>query len=155
MATSEPSDPLVGSVSHEEVRWFYAACDFYAYPFVGDRPFVAISEAQAAGRPVVLMRSPSTEAVAVDGRTGLLADDLKAFGRHMAALAADTGRCTSMGQAAAAYAATYHSIETRVRQIEALLLGTANEGLHPLPAAEHPQSVPDPAVAREDRGRSL
>ena len=28
---------LVGSVPHEDVKWFYAACDFYAYPALTDR----------------------------------------------------------------------------------------------------------------------
>jgi 1,2-diacylglycerol 3-alpha-glucosyltransferase len=129
-----PRVRLVGSVPHEEVGWFYAACDLYAYPFSEDRPFVAIVEAQAAGRPVVAMRSPSTETIVADGQSGLLADDLKEFETHLAALAADRAWCASMGQAAGDYVATHHSIETRVKQIEALLLGQGDEARYPMQA---------------------
>lgn len=118
---------LIGSVPHDEVRWFYAASDLYAYPFAPDLPFVAILEAQAAGRPVVVMRSRSTETIVADGRTGVLADDLEGFASDLADLAADRARCAGMGEAAGVYAGTHHSVETRVGEIEALLSGARNE----------------------------
>lgn len=114
---------LAGSVPHEDVRWFYAACDFFAYPVQTDRMFVVILEAQACGRPVVTMQTDSAQLTVDAGRTGLLAKDLEEFQVHMAALASDRARCESMGQAAREYIAKFHSIEIRVRQIEDLLLG--------------------------------
>jgi glycosyltransferase involved in cell wall biosynthesis len=122
---------LAGTVPHDNVRWYYSACDFYAYPFPEDLPFVAIVEAQAAGRPVVVMRSPSTETIVVDRHTGLLADDLEQFTKYMAALAADRARCASMGEIARVYVSTYHSSDTRVKQLEALLMGNAIGAVSP------------------------
>lgn len=113
---------LVGSVPHDEIRWFYVACDFYAYPDLMDRMFNTILEAQACGRPVVTMQTRSAEFIVDAGRTGLLAKDMEEFQAHMAALARDKARCESMGDAAREYIAKLHSMETRIRQIEDLLL---------------------------------
>ena len=112
---------LVGHVP--DVRWFYAACDIFAYPYLLDRPWVAVLEAQACGRPVVTMQTDSANLITVEGRTSLLAKDLEEFQVHLAALAKDRARCEEMGKAAQEYVAEFHSMETRVRQIENLLLG--------------------------------
>ena len=114
---------LVGSVAHDHVVWFYAACDIFAYPYLLDRPWVAVLEAQACGRPVVTMQTDSANLITVEGRTSLLARDLEEFQVHLAALAKDRARCEEMGKAAQEYVAEFHSMETRVRQIENLLLG--------------------------------
>ena len=120
---------LAGSVPHDDVRWFYAACDFYAFPDPGDRAFAAIVEAQAAGRPVAAMQTRSDQLVIDEGRTGLLAKDLQEFRVHIAILARDRARCESMGQSAREYIVQSHSLDSRVRQIEAMLVG--EEMLHP------------------------
>ena len=109
---------LIGSVEHDDLKWFYAACDVFAYPDSTDLPRVAVLEAQACSRPVVLMRNGSAEATVDDGRTGLLANDLDEFRAHLAALAGDRARCESMGEAARAYVLRFHSIDRHVRQIE-------------------------------------
>jgi glycosyltransferase involved in cell wall biosynthesis len=111
---------LVGST--EDLRCFYAACDFFAFPDLDDRPRLAILEAQACGRPVVTMRTGSAEITVEAGLTGLLARDLGEFQAHLALLAGDTARCESMGQAAREYIARRHSMQVRVDQIEDLLL---------------------------------
>lgn len=112
-----------GPVEHDDVRWFYAACDFFAYPYLTDRPWLTILEAQACGRPVVTIHTRSAELTVDAGRTGLLAKDLDEFQTHISALASDRGRCESMGRSAREYVARFHSIEARVKQIEDLLLG--------------------------------
>jgi glycosyltransferase involved in cell wall biosynthesis len=114
---------FTGAVQHDEdLRWHYAACDFYAYPDTTDRVRVSILEAQYCGRTVVTMRTPAAELTVVDGRTGLLAKNLEEFRAHAARLAGDRVLCEAMGQAAREYVATYHSMEIRIRQIEDLLL---------------------------------
>lgn len=115
---------LVGSISNEDVKWFYAACDLYAYPHTLDRPWLSLVEAQACGRPVVTMRTPSTELIVDSGRTGFLAKDLHEFRTHAAVLASDRQRCAAMGLAAREYVAQFHSMEGQVRKIEALLLSS-------------------------------
>jgi glycosyltransferase involved in cell wall biosynthesis len=79
-------------------------------------------EAQYCGRPVVTLRTRSAEITVQDGRTGLLANDLDEFRAHLATLCGDPSRCDAMGAAARAYIATTHSIETRLGQIEELLI---------------------------------
>lgn len=112
---------LVGSRDNADVKWFYAACDFYAYPHTLDRPWLSVLEAQACGRPVVTMRTQSTETIVDSERTGLLANDLAEFQKHIAALAGDRARCEAMGRAACDYVAKFHSMDVRIRQIEELL----------------------------------
>ena len=115
---------LVGAVDHDELKWFFAASDVYAYPDLLDRPRLSVLEAQASGRPVVALRSGSAELTVESGRTGLLATDLDEFGRHLARLVADPAQTAAMGEEARRYVLERHSIEVRARQLEELL--TAN-----------------------------
>jgi D-inositol-3-phosphate glycosyltransferase len=112
---------LFQAVPHEKLVWFYAACDFYAYPDLIDRPRLSVLEAQACGRPVVTMRTASSELTVSDGHTGVLARDIVEFGRHLTELVADRGRREAMGRAAGEYVATRHSMHVRARQLEGLL----------------------------------
>jgi glycosyltransferase involved in cell wall biosynthesis len=115
---------LAGPVAHEEVGWLYAACDLFAYVSSSDRPWHAALEAQACGRPVVTLRTSASEMTIEHGVTGLLAGSREELRAQIAALAADRPRCAAMGRAASAYVGRRHSIETRVRQVEELLLNT-------------------------------
>ncbi len=119
---------LVGNVSNADLRWYYAACDFFAYPIEINRPFIAVMEAQACARPVVVLRNPSMELTIDDGNTGFLANDLEEFRAHMARLAGDRTLCDRMGVAAREYVSRQHSVESRVRQIEDLLMGAGQSG---------------------------
>jgi glycosyltransferase involved in cell wall biosynthesis len=114
---------LVGSLENGQSKWFYAACDVYAYPHPLDRPFLSPLEAQACGRPVVMMRGSSSKMIVEDGRTGLLASDADELQAHLAVLTSDRARCVSMGREAREYVARHHSMDVRVRQVEALLAG--------------------------------
>lgn len=114
---------LAGSVAHDEIVWFYAACHFYVHPAPTDRAFITVMEAQACGRPVIAMRTNSAELTVDPGRTGLLANNPGEFGALMATLAADRDRCDVMGKAGPDYIAKFHSLETRLDQIEEMLLG--------------------------------
>jgi glycosyltransferase involved in cell wall biosynthesis len=109
------------AVPHEELIWFYAACDLYAYPDLVDLPRISVLEAQACGRPVLTMRTASSELTVSDGRTGVLARDLVEFGEQLAELVTDRSRREAMGQAAREYVAARHSMEVRARQLMVLL----------------------------------
>jgi glycosyltransferase involved in cell wall biosynthesis len=112
---------LPGAVDHDETVWYFAACDFLAFPSLRDFPWLAVLEAQSCGRPVVTTRTQSAEMTVEDGRTGLLADDREDFQAHMLALARDRTRCRRMGAAAREYVERAHSLDVRLGQIEALL----------------------------------
>jgi glycosyltransferase involved in cell wall biosynthesis len=112
---------LTGRVEHEDVRRFYAACDVFAYPSIVDRPWLAVLEAQACGRPVVTMRTRSAELTVKAGSTGVLARDLDEFGSQLGTLVEDRTRCESMGEAAREYVVRHHSVARRIDQIEELL----------------------------------
>jgi glycosyltransferase involved in cell wall biosynthesis len=114
---------LVGAADNDQMKWFYAACDVYAYPNPLDRPWMSVLEAQACGRPVVTMRTESAELTVVEGRTGQLANDVSEFRDQLAALAADRARAHSMGLAARSYIAEHHSIDVRASEIEEWLRG--------------------------------
>jgi glycosyltransferase involved in cell wall biosynthesis len=112
---------LFRAVPHEDLVWFHAACDLYAYPDLLDLPRLSILEAQACGRPVLTMRTPSAELTVDDGRTGVLARDLVEFRTHLGELVANRVRREAMGRAAREYVATRHSMEVRARQVETFL----------------------------------
>ena len=116
---------FAGEVEHSDVNWFYAACDFFAFPekAEGNRPYQALLEAQACGRPVVTMQTDLAQMTVEEGRTGLLAQDLNELPAHLLTLAQDRNRCDDMGRAGAAFVARSFSIEARARQMEELLLG--------------------------------
>jgi glycosyltransferase involved in cell wall biosynthesis len=116
---------FAGEVEHSDVCWYYAACNFFAIPEKAEsnRPYQALLEAQACGRPVVSMQTKLGQLTAEAGCTGLLAKDLDEFQAYMLALAQDGNRCDEMGRAAAAFVARSFSIQARARQIEELLLG--------------------------------
>jgi glycosyltransferase involved in cell wall biosynthesis len=122
---------LAGAVEHRDAVWYFAACDFLAFPDLRDFPWLAVLEAQSCGRPVVTTKTRSAELTVDEGRTGLLADDRQEFEAQMTALALDRARCRSMGAAAREYIEQTHSMEVRLRQIEDLLTGADGDQEEP------------------------
>lgn len=118
---------LPGRVEHSQMHWYYAACDVFAYPSRIDRPWLAVLEAQACGRPVVTMQTRSATLTVDPGRSGLLASDLDEFGRQIAALACDRKRAERMGREAMEYTARNHTLDVRIDQIDRLLRGMNDE----------------------------
>ena len=112
---------LVGPIDHVDMPWYHAASDVFVYPNRVDRPWLAVLEAQACGRPVVTMRTPSAEITVRAGQTGLLASDLEEFRQAIRALSAGREQAQRMGDAAARYIAEHHSLDMRLERIERLL----------------------------------
>jgi glycosyltransferase involved in cell wall biosynthesis len=113
---------VVVSLDRAAMPVYYAACDIYAYPHSKDTPWVSVLEAQGCGRPVVTLRTHSAELTVQHGRTGLLARDEAEWRGQLKLLVGDPAGLRAMGEAARAYVTAQHSIATRARQIEALLL---------------------------------
>jgi glycosyltransferase involved in cell wall biosynthesis len=114
---------LMGSISNEDVPWFYAAADVYAYPHPLDQPWLSLVEAQACGRPVVTMRTESSELLIRHNETGLLAADIDQFRSYLGELLSDPERREAMGRAAYDHFASKLSMERHIDRIEALLAG--------------------------------
>jgi glycosyltransferase involved in cell wall biosynthesis len=113
---------FAGALAHHDLPPYWAACDVFAYPFEQDRPWIAVLEAQAAGRPVVIMDSRSARATVEHGESGVLAADREEFIRHLATLLADPLKAAAMGRRARDYVLRNHSTSVRAQQIETLLL---------------------------------
>ena len=113
---------LTGSVPHGDVRWYYSACDFLAYPILRDQPYIAFLEAQACGRPVLTTLRRSSAELVQDGRTGYLARNLDELTAQLAKLAGDRRLCSEMGRAGRDYVLASHSTDVRVRQYEDLVV---------------------------------
>jgi glycosyltransferase involved in cell wall biosynthesis len=116
---------MAGAVENDQMIWFYAACDVYVYPNPLDRPWVSVLEAQACGRPVVMMRTESAELTVAEGETGLLAHDLVQFRALLEALVVDRARCEAMGRAARRFVSDHHSSEACALQLERWLRADA------------------------------
>jgi glycosyltransferase involved in cell wall biosynthesis len=114
---------LMGSITNEDVPWFFAASDVYAYPHPRGEPFLSLVEALACGRPVVTMRTESSELLIRHNETGLLAADADEFRSYLSALLNDPKRRETMGRAAYEDFIRRHSMERQMDRIEGLLLG--------------------------------
>lgn len=113
---------VVVALDRAAIPMYYAACDIYAYPHPKDTPWVSVLEAQGCGRPVVTLRTRSAELTVQHGRTGLLARDDGEWREQLELLVRDPAGRRAMGDAARAYVSSRHSIATRAREVEALLL---------------------------------
>lgn len=118
---------LAGSVPHADVATYMAACDLLLYPHPADRPWLAVLEAQAHGRPVVLTDSRSARLTVEDGATGLLGSAVSDLARFVRKLFGDVARREAMGERARAYVMARHSIEQRLDDIEELLRAPASK----------------------------
>jgi hypothetical protein len=67
---------FLGTLEARELAMTYAACDLYAWPAVNEAYGMSLLEAQAAGVPVVSRPLRGVPDVVMDGRTGLLTQDL-------------------------------------------------------------------------------
>ncbi len=65
---------FTGEVPHQELRKFYAACDIFVVPSITDMFPVVVTQALAAGRPVIGTRVGAIPAQIRDGWNGFLID---------------------------------------------------------------------------------
>jgi glycosyltransferase involved in cell wall biosynthesis len=118
---------IEGEVPHDRISTYYAAADILAFPCRDDRPWVVLVEAQMHGLPVLTMRTSRAETLVVDGKGGLLAEDLGIFEKNLSMLIDDDQYRLMLGAAARQHAATDLTIERWVRQLATLLGGSAEE----------------------------
>lgn len=74
---SLPNITYVGPVKGDERQRLFAHAKAFLFPIQWDEPFgMVLTEAGAAGTPVIAMRRGAVEEIVVDGQTGFIADSV-------------------------------------------------------------------------------
>jgi UDP-glucose:(heptosyl)LPS alpha-1,3-glucosyltransferase len=92
------------------IERYYAAADMFLFPTFHDAFGMVITEAMAAGLPVITSRSAGASELIDNGVDGLLVDeawDVAQLSQHLGDLALDPARRTALGRAARAKAEQY------------------------------------------------
>jgi len=109
---------FLGTLEARELATTYAACDLYAWPAVNEAYGMSLLEAQAAGVPVVSRPLRGVPDVVMDGRTGLLTQDLTV---GLRALLGDARRRETLGRDAAAFIHNERSLDAAAQRLGKLL----------------------------------
>jgi glycosyltransferase involved in cell wall biosynthesis len=114
---------FAGALDPAGVAAALAAGDVFVWPGIGEAFGVAYLEAQAAGLPVVALRTGGVPEVVVDGRTGLLTPegDRAGYAAAIARVMHDPARRASMAQAACRFIRDERSLAPTARRLDALL----------------------------------
>lgn len=109
---------LPGFVSEELRAGILAASSVVVHP-ADKEPFgIAVVEAMAASRPVVVTDAEGPASIVRDGETGLVVGrgDAAALGRAVIELLTDPDRAARLGAAARARAVAHHGVDVAVRR---------------------------------------
>ncbi|MCA1813413.1 MAG: glycosyltransferase family 4 protein [Halobacteriales archaeon] len=113
---------FAGKVLHEELPALYAACDLAVLPSVSrlEAFGIAVLEAMASGKPVVVADIPGVREVVEPGKTGVLAQPMRPedLGARIRELAEDPPRRARMGQAGRERAERSFSVDAVVDRLE-------------------------------------
>lgn len=99
------ADRVIFHPRSKEVEKFFAAADCFVFPTIYDPFGLVITEAMAAGLPVITSRAAGAAELIADGADGLLTDrawDVLALAAHLERLRDDPGLRERMGAAARA-----------------------------------------------------
>lgn len=112
-----------GELPPQRVAAELAGADLYAWPGHGEAYGLAYLEAQAAGLPVVALRTAGVPAVVRDGETGLLAadDGGRAYAAALARLLDEPGLRLRLGVAAQRFVHTERSLAAAAERLGVLL----------------------------------
>ncbi len=93
---------FAGRRYQQELAHCYAGADLFTFPSVTETQGIVLAEAQAAGLPVVAIRSFGTSDMVEDGRDGFLCDEASetAFAGAVLRLLRDRGLRSAMARAA-------------------------------------------------------
>jgi len=109
LASSLPRAVFEGHLTGEELATAYASSDVFLFPSETETFGNVTLEAMSSGLPTVVANATGSNALVIDGVTGLLAPprDSEAFLDRVAALATDADLRTRMGNAAHEVAESY------------------------------------------------
>jgi glycosyltransferase involved in cell wall biosynthesis len=97
---------FTGALSHADVAVTMASADLFVFPSRIDTAGNVVLEAQASGLPVLVTDEGGARDNIIDGGTGCVCADLRAFTRRVSELVWNPGRRTRMARDARAYAET-------------------------------------------------
>jgi glycosyltransferase involved in cell wall biosynthesis len=120
MATAPPNVRFPGYV--EDVTEAYAAGDIFFFPSAVENEGLAVLEAAAAGRPLVLRDAECFAGRFVDNDNCLMARDADEFSHQLQRLAVEPELRTRLGEAAQRFAAA-HSLERIAGRLQAIYAG--------------------------------
>jgi glycosyltransferase involved in cell wall biosynthesis len=114
---------FVGVLDGDRVAGELAAADVFVWPGLGEAFGMVYLEAQAAGVPVVALRTAGVPDVVRDGVGGLLVAerDTVAFARSLDVLIANSARRAALGAAASQYVAANHGFAVAVDRLAAIV----------------------------------
>lgn len=119
---------FTGHLPDQELVHCYAGADLFAFPSTTDTQGIVLIEAQAAGLPVVAVRSFGTSDMVAHGRDGLLCDPSEAaFARAVLRLLDDDAARAAMSAAARPKADGF-SAPAMARRLSAAYLRLAGDG---------------------------
>ena len=104
LAASCPDAVFTGTLPASEVATAMASADLFVFPSRTDTAGNVILEAQASGLPVLVTDEGGPQEHMVDGETGHVCADLRAFARRITELTWNADRRARLGVRARAYA---------------------------------------------------
>ncbi len=120
---------FAGALSEQRLAGYYAACDLFVWPAIGEAYGMALLEAQASGLPAVAGSSAGVAGIVDAGTTGLLTPpgDDEAFARALGGLMAHAERRDAMRRAALDKTGEKHGLSRAARLLDGVLtkLGAA------------------------------
>lgn len=121
---------FTGSVPHEEIPQYLAACDVYVVPSIFEGTCIAMTEAMAAGKAVVVTGFAGAEDLVKDGETGYKVPikDHQCMAEKILLLLNDPEKANRIGKRAAATIADIFSNSRNIEEIILLWKGTAQRG---------------------------
>ncbi len=120
-----PTDMVrfVGQLPPQQMRDFYSAGDFFAFPGINESLGMVYLEAQACGLPVVAYENGGIAGVVEQNKTGFLIelDNNAAFDAAILRLLQDEPLRQQMGRAAVAAVQKNHDLQKNYQQIDRII----------------------------------
>jgi len=111
---------FAGEITEEQKMHFLTSCDVFAFTSVQDIFSISVLEASAAGLPVVAFNRGGNSEMIVDGKTGILVNDLTAgaLSEAMVKILGNAESAERMGQRGREYTLSKFSWDEAVSQLE-------------------------------------
>ncbi len=121
---------FTGSVPHDDIPEYLAACDVYVVPSIFEGTCIAMTEAMSAGKAVVVTGFAGAEDLVKDGETGYKVPvrDHQRMAQRILSLLNDPGKANLMGAKASAVIAEIFSNNLNIEKVIALWTQTASRG---------------------------